>query len=114
MPPSPDEAAARQIIIPAQTGNTSGSTPRNHRKMWRLWSGACFAIVLLAAFAQPLLALINYAARSELYSYILLVPFVSAYLLYLRRDQLPKNYVIDVPVTIAFLVTGVATLAFAC
>jgi hypothetical protein len=42
-------------------------------------------------FAQPLLLLIGYAARSDLPSYTLLVPFVSAYLLYLRRDQLPKD-----------------------
>jgi len=78
--------------------------------MWRLWSGACFAIVLLAAFAQPLLALINYAARSELYSYILLVPFVSAYLLYLRRDQLPKTLVTDLPLAVVSLAAGLGVL----
>jgi eight transmembrane protein EpsH (proposed exosortase) len=80
--------------------------------MWRFWGGACFVIVLLGAFAQPLFVLLNYAARSDLYSYILLIPFVSGYLIYLRRDQLPKNYVIDLPVAIAFLVTGVVTFAF--
>jgi len=68
--------------------------------------------VLLAAFGQPLLALINYAARSQLYSYILLVPFVSAYLLYLRRDQLPKKYVIDLPLAIVSLAGGLGALAF--
>jgi len=78
--------------------------------MWRLWSGACFAIVLLAAFAQPLLALINYAARSELYSYILLVPFVSAYLLYLRRDQLPKTLVTDLPLAVVSLAASLGVL----
>src|SRR5438046_9264170 len=109
-----DRAAARETSIRTQAGRISGSTLTKNKKKWRIWAGICFAIVLLGTFAQPLLALINYAARSDLYSYILLIPFVSAYLLYLRRDQLPKNYVIDVPVTIAFLVTGVATLAFAC
>jgi exosortase C (VPDSG-CTERM-specific) len=83
-----------------------------HKKRWRLWGSACFAIILLGAFAQPVLALINYAARSDLHSYILLIPFVSAYLLYLRRNQLPKNYAIDLPVAIAFLVTGIAIWAF--
>jgi hypothetical protein len=83
MPPSPDEAAARETIIPTPRGNLSGFTPPNHRKMWRFWSGACFAIVLLAAFAQPLLLLVNYAAGSELYSYILLVPF---------HQQTPARY----------------------
>jgi exosortase C (VPDSG-CTERM-specific) len=111
MPTSPNEAFARDII-PAQTGNTSGSTPPNHRKRWRLWSGACIAIVLVAAFAQPLLMLIRYAAGSQLYSYILLVPFVSAYLLHLRRDQLPKNYGIDLPLTIVSLAAGLALRVF--
>jgi exosortase C (VPDSG-CTERM-specific) len=83
-----------------------------HSKKWRFWAGACFAIILLGAFAQPLLALINYAARSDLYSYILLIPLVSAYLLYLRRDQLPKDYVVDRPLAIVFLVAGFGVLAF--
>jgi len=110
MPTPPNEAFAREII-PAQTGNTSESTSPTHRKRWRIWSGGCFAIVLLAAFAQPLLALINYAAESQLYSYILLIPFVSAYLLYLRRDQLPKKYVTDLPLAIVSLASGLAILA---
>jgi exosortase C (VPDSG-CTERM-specific) len=80
--------------------------------MWRFWIGAGFAIVLLAAFAHPLLTLINYAAGSNLYSHILLVPFVSAYLLYLRRDRLPKKYVIDLPLAIVFLAGGLGVLVF--
>jgi exosortase C (VPDSG-CTERM-specific) len=80
--------------------------------MWRVWSGACFAIVLLAAFAQPLRVLIIYAAGSQLSSYILLVPFVSAYLLYLRRDQLPKEYVADPWPAIASLAAGLGILVF--
>jgi exosortase C (VPDSG-CTERM-specific) len=75
-------------------------------------SGTCIAILLLVAFAQPLLTLISYAAGSELYSYILLVPFVSAYLLYLRRDELPKNYATDLRGGILFLVAGFGVLAF--
>ena len=112
MPSSPNRTAARETIIPAQTGNISGSAPPNHRKMWRFWSGAGFAIVLLAVFAQSLLALINYAARSQLYSYILLVPFVSAYLFYLRRDQLPKKYAADLPLAIVSLAGGLGVLVF--
>ena len=68
--------------------------------------------MLLAAFARPLLALVNYAAGSELYSYILLIPFVSAYLLYLRRDQLPKKYVTDLPLAIVSLAAGLGVVAF--
>jgi exosortase C (VPDSG-CTERM-specific) len=112
MSPSSNERTARETIIPGEPRNVSRFTPPNHAKTWRFWGGACFVIVLLGAFAQPLFVLLNYAARSDLHSYILLIPFVSAYLIYLRRDQLPKNCVIDLPVAITFLVTGVATLAF--
>jgi exosortase C (VPDSG-CTERM-specific) len=72
-----------------------------------------FAIALLAAFGQPLLALMNYAARSQLFSYILLIPFVSAYLLYVRRDQLPKKRRTDFLLTFVSLAagTGLFTLA---
>ena len=66
--------------------------------------------MLLAAFARPLFGLINYAAGSQLYSYILLIPFVSAYLLYLRRDQLPKNYVTDLPLAVVSLAAGLGVL----
>ena len=108
---SPNEALARNTIR-AQTVNTSKSISPTHRKRWRFWSGACIAIVLLAAFAQPLLMLMRYAAGSKLYSYILLIPFVSAYLLYLRRDELPKKYVADLPLAIVFLVAGLGVPAF--
>jgi exosortase C (VPDSG-CTERM-specific) len=71
----------------------------------------CFAVVLLAVFVSPLLSLIRYAATNDLHSYALLVPLVSAYLLYVRREQLPKNYASDVPLGILFLVVTLAGLA---
>jgi exosortase C (VPDSG-CTERM-specific) len=80
-------------------------------KCWRSWSGAAFAIGFVIAFAKPLLELIAYAATSQLYSFILLVPFVSVYLLFLRRDQLPKNYVADVPLGVVSMACGLGVLA---
>jgi exosortase C (VPDSG-CTERM-specific) len=111
MPNSPN-GAARETAIPTQAATISPSAPRSHRQAWRLWGGACFAVVLLVFFARPLLMLISYVAGSQLHSYILLVPFVSAYLLYLRRDQLPKNYAPDLPLTIVSLIAGLGLLAF--
>ena len=102
--------AAREITVPTRRENISESTPSRQKQKWRFWSGVCFAVVLLAAFAPPLLGLINHAARSQLHSYILLVPFVSAYLLYLRHDQLPKNYVSDLPLAIVSLAGGLGGL----
>src|ERR1700760_1370379 len=112
MPSSPNEATASETTVPTETGYIPGSSQPNHRQTWRFLSGGCFAIVLLAAFARPLLALVNYAFGSELYSYILLIPFVSAYLLYLRRGQLPKKYVADFPLAIVSLVAGLSLGAF--
>ena len=108
----PNGATARAPIIRAQARNVSESRASNHRNMWRFWGGACFMILLLAGFGQSLLRLANYAVHSELYSYILLIPFVSAYLLYLRRDQLPKRYAADLPLGIVLLAAGLGVLAF--
>jgi exosortase C (VPDSG-CTERM-specific) len=112
MPSSSNGSAPRETIIPADAQNVSESSASGHRSMWRFWSGACFVILLLAAFGQPLLALANYAAHSALHSHILLIPFVSAYLLYIRRDQLPKRYVADLPLGMVFLAAGFGVLAF--
>jgi exosortase C (VPDSG-CTERM-specific) len=107
-----DQAAVHETMIPAQTGHVSESMASSHRKPWRFWSGICFAVVLLAVFARPLLALISYVAGSELHSYVLLVPFVSAYLLYLRRDQLSKKYSTELLLALVALAAGLGL--FAC
>src|SRR5438093_8498066 len=108
----PNGAAARDPIVRAQGRNVSESSASNHRNMWRFGSGACFVIVLLTAFGKPLLGLANYAAHSSLHSYILLIPFVSGYLLYLRRDQLPKERVADLPFGSELLACCLGVLRF--
>ena len=45
--------------------------------------------VLAALLAMPLWRLIEFAAGDDLFSYILLIPFVSGYLVWLDRKQLP-------------------------
>jgi exosortase C (VPDSG-CTERM-specific) len=102
----PDEAAARDPIVRARGRNVLESNASNPRNIWRFWSGACFVIFLLAAFGRPLRGLANYAAHSSLHSYILLIPFVSGYLLYLRRNELPKNRVADFPLGVLSLACG--------
>src|SRR6266550_6770256 len=109
----PNGTTARDPIIRGQARkNVSESTPSSSRRMWRFWGGACFVIVLLAVFGQPLLGLANYAAHSSLHSHILLIPFVSGYLLYLRRDQLPKERVADLPFGIVLLACGLGVFLF--
>jgi exosortase C (VPDSG-CTERM-specific) len=109
----PSGAAPREIAVRTGPGNIRESTPSRRKQKWRLWSGLCFAIVLLVVFARPLLMLTSYVAGSQLHSYILLVPFVSAYLLYLRRDQLPKKHTTDFPLTFGSLAVGIGLFALA-
>lgn len=111
-PSSTHQAVPRKTSIATHEGGISGSGPTKNNKMRRIWASACFAIILLGAFAQPLLALINYAGRNDLYSYILLIPLVSVYLLYIRRDRLPKDYVADWSLAIVLLAAGFGVLAF--
>ena len=48
-----------------------------------------YLVLLTLAFVQPLARLMIHAAGSDLHSHILLVPVISAYLLYSRRTTLP-------------------------
>lgn len=47
-----------------------------------------FALFLTAIFSGSLIALVRFAAHSELHDYILLIPFISGYLVWLRRKKL--------------------------
>jgi exosortase C (VPDSG-CTERM-specific) len=67
---------------------------------------------MVAVFTLPLFKLVSYAVGSDLYSYILLVPFISAYLLYIRRDQLPRKHVVDASLGTVSLTLGLGILAY--
>jgi len=69
-----------------------------------------YLLILTLAFAQPLTRLMLYAAQSSLQSYILLMPFISAYLLYLQRERLPRTYHRSVSGTVISLALGIAAL----
>jgi exosortase C (VPDSG-CTERM-specific) len=111
MPMTQNEALARHVV-PAKKQNPRARISTFRQKDWRLWSAVCFVSSLVLVFGKPLVSLLQYAARSELFSYILLVPFISAYLLYVRRRQLPNKYTADVPVGILLLTVGLGVLAF--
>jgi len=53
----------------------------------RLKAFTAFAVLLLLCFAKPLYGLVRFAMHSDLYSYVLLVPFISAYLVWLKRQE---------------------------
>ncbi|HEU0207841.1 MAG TPA: exosortase/archaeosortase family protein [Candidatus Udaeobacter sp.] len=49
-----------------------------------------YLVVLTLCFCWPLSSLFSYALHSDLHSHIVLIPFITAYLLYVHRDQLPE------------------------
>jgi len=71
-----------------------------------------FTAALIVAFAGPLASLAIHAAGSELHSHILLIPFVAAYLIYIRREQLPKEFYASPGwATVAFIIGLAAVIA---
>src|SRR2546422_5970045 len=70
-----------------------------------------FAILLIGVFIKPLFHLVVYAVDTDLYSYILLVPFISAYLIYIRRERMPREYSSSPAPALIFLLTGLAAAA---
>jgi exosortase C (VPDSG-CTERM-specific) len=77
----------------------------------RLKTCALAVVLIACAFAKPLLALVRHASSSDLHSHILLIPFVSAYLLALRRNQLPSNYESSPGWALGLAILGMAALA---
>ena len=71
-------------------------------------SGA--ATLLLLAFAPTLWALAVHAAGSDLHSHVLLIPFVSAYLIYIQRERLPKRFVSSPAAGVLAGMAGLAAL----
>lgn len=72
------------------------------------WLAAGLALI----FLLPLWRLMHFAAGDDLFSYILLIPAVSAYLLWLEKGTLPQK---STPATIPgvfFVAAGLAVLAW--
>ena len=71
----------------------------------------CLALLTLL-FIQPLTRLILYASHSDLHSHILLVPFITAYLLYIQRGR-SAGYRSSIAGTVTVGGIGMAALAAA-
>lgn len=76
------------VIAPARAGHDSPAAPHPTRfagfKPWLISVGA-----LTAAFGVPLVALARYSLQHDLHSHALLIPVVSAYLIWNDRQTLP-------------------------
>lgn len=65
-----------------------------------------FAVLLTALFGGVLVDLAVHAYQHSLHSHILLIPFVSAYLIHLRRDRLPQTLRSCWPAAAVLLLAG--------
>jgi exosortase C (VPDSG-CTERM-specific) len=55
---------------------------------WRRFKGlAIFTGLVVLAFAKPLFVVLTFAPHAELYSHILLIPFISGYLIWMKRGE---------------------------
>src|ERR1035438_4298045 len=72
---------------------------------------AICTVVLVACFAKPLFALAGFALHSELYSHILLIPFVNIYLAWLKKNSLPADSEPDRKLAVLPFAAGLLLLA---
>lgn len=74
------EISERQPFV--KSGEGAGNS---YEGTWGFWAAT---IALLLCFGTALCRLVSFAWNSELYSYILLIPFVSCFLIWTRRRSL--------------------------
>ncbi|MBL4575539.1 MAG: VPDSG-CTERM-specific exosortase XrtC [Opitutaceae bacterium] len=72
-----------------------------------------FTLGLIASFSLPLYQLIHLAMGTDLYSHVLIIPFISVYLIWLRRTDLPAPSVPNrllalVPLFMGLIALGVS------
>ena len=108
MNPTQNDIGAAQTL----KGLTNGCGLSNWRQSRTL---AILACVLVACFAVPIYSWIRFAAGSELFSYVLLVPVISLYLVWENRSQLlaasrPKRFLALPPLALGLAVLAVPTL----
>jgi exosortase C (VPDSG-CTERM-specific) len=97
----PKEFSAAQLSVPPEPALKSGH--------WRNF--ALMTAALALCFSVPLYELVKFAVGSDLYSYILLIPFISVYLARLKWKSLPSFSGAAQTPAIVFFAGGLAVLA---
>jgi exosortase C (VPDSG-CTERM-specific) len=102
--------STRPLRISPQSSRKQAAGSQDSR---RLAGFLVFSVLLALAFVRPLAALMTHAIGTDLHSHIVLIPFISIYLIYLRRKNLPASYLFS-PVWLSILlVAGLAALVAA-
>ena len=79
-----DAAAERHKDSPLDAAGLNSPTPRT-----QIQQLVVLTAILIACFAKPLYALVQFALHSDLFSHILLIPFICGYLVWLDKRSLP-------------------------
>jgi exosortase C (VPDSG-CTERM-specific) len=79
-------AAGSKTALPEGSGSAPGGNPALAQQTWKL---AAFILVLTGCLAGPLAGLVTYSVHSQFFSYILLIPFISIYLAWITKNELP-------------------------
>jgi exosortase C (VPDSG-CTERM-specific) len=82
---------AEQAKRPTTAEFPEVASQNSWRDSWRTWAAVSYVTVLALCFAPTLAALAAHAMANELHSHILLIPLISAYLLYIDAKPLPKD-----------------------
>jgi exosortase C (VPDSG-CTERM-specific) len=69
-----------------------------------------FSLVLTVSFWKPLFDLARFSFKDDLYSHTLLVPFISFYLIWIKRKVLPTDIKASLGAALAALVVGAVAL----
>jgi exosortase C (VPDSG-CTERM-specific) len=110
----PTEKSKSAVGVTEAPGTLSPVRPVNELGLSRrLLFFLLFVGGLIAIFAAPLVRLMIYAAGTQLHSHIVLIPFVTAYLVYLRRHSLPRTYASSPALAMVPLAAGAASLGAA-
>jgi len=111
----PMASQEEQAVVTSAVGRRAGGwtlwrdLPPQQRSRIGGYSG--YLALLSALFIQPLARLVVHAARSDLHSHILLVPFIAAYLLWIRRGRPPTAYRSSIAGTAILGGIGIVTMA---
>lgn len=107
------DASLRNVerVATASGSKIGAAGPIGKREKGRVRGFLIFVAIVMAIFSRPLVSLAMYAADSELNSYILLIPFISAYLLFLRRGRLGAKLETSAVWALVAAAAGLAALA---
>src|SRR5438094_2492633 len=101
-----------ELKVPANVIPKESSRGQGHQsgipRRFLLFLG--YVAILVAVFAAPLKTWARYASGSDVHSYVLLIPLVSAYLIYIRWSQLPREYQSSLGLAMIPVIVGATAL----